>query len=289
MDIRCLDTFGCGYKGVAGRFPPGSDPPLCSGYAAIPTRGRNSAEVSDEGKQETLELIVPRSSRGEVEREVLRPASPLSCLLKGNKVRLSLNRSATSLTLGLFVALGLVGCSGTMTSITGSTPAATSAAVAEIAGDYMVGDTGPGGGIVFYDAGSTKAWGRYLEAAPELPSEEWCDDSYLYVAGTDGYAKTTIGAGAANTKLIAAACGSGAANTVSDYDGGGKTDWFLPSRDELNTLYEQRDTVGGFGAGGYWSSSQYVADDAWGQVFTSGYQYGYGKDATLGVRPVRAF
>lgn len=25
---------------------------------------------------------------------------------------------------------------------------------------------GPGGAIVFYDAGSTKAWGRYLEAAP---------------------------------------------------------------------------------------------------------------------------
>ena len=166
-----------------------------------------------------------------------------------------------------------------------ATPAATPTAVAEIAGDYMVGDTGPGGGIVFYDAGSVQPWGRYLEAGPELAAEDWCDDSDLDVAGT----KETIGAGAANTKLIAAACGSGAANTVSDYDGGGKTDWFLPSRDELNEVYKQRASVGGFETDKYWSSSQYVAYAAWGQYFTNGYQSGSATHYANGVRPVRAF
>ncbi len=174
-------------------------------------------------------------------------------------------------------------------SNTSIAPADTSAAaptvVAETAGDYMIGDTGPGGGIVFYDAGSVQPWGRYLEAGSELGDEDWCDDSELDVAGT----KETIGAGAANTKLIAAACRAGAANTVSDYDGGGKTDWFLPSKDELNALYEQRDAVGGFGSDLYWSSSQNYADDAWYQDFTSGSQYGYYKYASDGVRPVRAF
>ena len=164
-------------------------------------------------------------------------------------------------------------------------------------GNYKVGDTGPGGGIVFYDAGSVQPWGRYLEAAPagwsgvDDPMDVWCDDSSLEVAGTE----TTIGAGAANTKLITAACGSGAANTVRDYDGGGKTDWFLPSKDELNALHKQRDILGGFGADNYWSSSQYDAVNAWNQYFPDGNQYNYNEftgrenPPADGVRPVRAF
>ena len=169
-------------------------------------------------------------------------------------------------------------------AVTG-TPTATPTAVAETAEDYMVGDTGPGGGIVFYDAGSVQPWGRYLEAGPELAEENWCDDWKLDVAGT----KTAIGAGAANTKLTAAACGAGAVNTVSDYDVGGKTDWFLPSKDELNALSEQRDSVGGFANDYYWSSSQVGASDAWVQNLLYGHQVSASRNGTLRVRPVRAF
>ena len=182
-------------------------------------------------------------------------------------------------------ALVLSACSSG-SSEPASSAAATSAAAVETSGDYLVGDTGPGGGIVFYDAGSVQPWGRYLEAGPQLAPTDWCGDDWeLDVAGT----KETIGAGAANTELIAAACGEGAANTVSDYDGGGKTDWFLPSKDELKPLYEQRDTVGGFGTGDCWSSSQYLANSAWFQYFATGYQNGDNKYYSNGVRPVRAF
>ena len=182
-------------------------------------------------------------------------------------------------------ALVLSACSSG-SSEPASSAAATSAAAVETSGDYLVGDTGPGGGIVFYDAGSVQPWGRYLEAGPQLAPTDWCGDDWeLDVAGT----KETIGAGAANTELIAAACGEGAANTVSDYDGGGKTDWFLPSRDELNEVYKQRASVGGFETDKYWSSSQYVAYAAWGQYFTNGYQSGSATHYANGVRPVRAF
>jgi hypothetical protein len=141
--------------------------------------------------------------------------------------------------------------------------------------------------MVFYDAGSVQPWGRYLEVGPDFTRTEWCDVWDLFVAGT----KETIGTGKTNTELITAACGAGAANTVSDYDGGGKTDWFLPSRDELNELYKQRDSVGGFETDKYWSSSQYVAYAAWGQylIGRDGYQSGSATHYANGVRPVRAF
>ena len=113
----------------------------------------------------------------------------------------------------------------------------------------------------------------------------------------------TIGSGAANTELMVKACQAGAATSVSQLDGGGKTDWFLPSKDELNELYKQRDTVGGFGIGNegssfdaYWSSTQSdagttgFADVAWTQYFDGGEQQGNDcKCNTFGVRPVRAF
>ena len=51
----------------------------------------------------------------------------------------------------------------------------------------------------------------------------------------------------------------------------GYSDWFLPSLDELNLMYQQRNIVGGFqGAWNYWSSSEYDNGNAWAVDFTSG-------------------
>ena len=201
-------------------------------------------------------------------------------------------RTTATFTLGLLTAAVLAGCATTAPSEQAPSPAVSvdrqaAGLMCDPAGigDCGIGDIGPGGGVVFYDAGSVQPWGRFLEAGPALARTEWCDDSTPSVAGT----KEWIGSGKKNTELIADACRSGAANTVSDYDGGGKNDWFLPSKDELNELYKQRDSVGGFEKGYYWSSSQYGADAAWLQLFTNGNQDGSDKDGTLGVRPVRAF
>ncbi|MCL1813087.1 MAG: DUF1566 domain-containing protein [Treponema sp.] len=159
---------------------------------------------------------------------------------------------------------------------------------------YDIGDRGKGGGIIFYDKGRfTDGW-RYLEAAPfdvevdGMTGFPWASSDYVsqYIYGTE----TAIGAGKKNTAIIFAEDSYGlvAAYMCIYYSSGGKTDWFLPSRDELNELYKQRGIIGGL-SGGYWSSSQYNEDDAWNQDFDNGLQYNTGKPGNLLVRPIRSF
>jgi len=104
-----------------------------------------------------------------------------------------------------------------------------------------------------------------------------------------------IGNGQANTTAIVAAQGAGsyAAKLCNDLTEGGYNDWFLPSKDELDKLYLNRDAIGGFASalGYYWSSSEYDAFFAWIQYFYNGVQYYYYKEDTFynRVRAVRAF
>ena len=152
---------------------------------------------------------------------------------------------------------------------------------------------GPGGGIVFYDAGSQQSWGRFMEAAPntwsggsEDPRLVWSGNTNTNVSTQDG-----VGTGSANTTAIIAqdSTAGKAATAVRAYEGGGKTDWFLPSKGELNQLYLQKTIVGGFPAESYWSSSQLVAYIAWNQYFDNGIQFNFIKISSNHVRPVRAF
>jgi hypothetical protein len=83
-----------------------------------------------------------------------------------------------------------------------------------------------------------------------------------------------------------------AAKLCADYRGGGYDDWFLPSKDELNLMYQnlKAQNLGGFSdVGYYWSSSEYGANGAWGQHFGFGGQYDDARNYESRVRPVRAF
>jgi hypothetical protein len=175
-----------------------------------------------------------------------------------------------------------------------------------------VGNTGPGGGEVFYDAGIEQPWGRFLEFAPNGwygsasdPSVKWCDNDSWPVYGPEG---TSIGQGKPNTKLMLQNCTSGAAVAAASYRGGSKDDWYLPSKDELNELakYVSRDDENDLVAnGGYgrlkiiregfksalWSSTDYR--EKWGYAYAA---LGHGQLSSIWskyyqeyVRPVRAF
>jgi hypothetical protein len=92
-----------------------------------------------------------------------------------------------------------------------------------------------------------------------------------------------------NTATADSTCTSGAIQVAADYTYNDKTDWHLPSKDELAQLYAQRTTVGGFSWDYYWSSSEYGAGAARTQNFLYGYQDWSGKTSALKVRLVRAF
>ncbi len=161
-------------------------------------------------------------------------------------------------------------------------------AVASISIGYFVGGYGPAGGIVFYDKGNYSDGWRYLEAAKsdQATRVEWGGYG-TSVGGTS----TGIGSGKANTEKIVKALGDGnyAAKICDELVLGRHEDWFLPSRDELNELYKQKDTVGSFASVTYWSSSEYSATSAWNQYFYSDYHYVPNKYVYDHVRAVRAF
>jgi hypothetical protein len=116
---------------------------------------------------------------------------------------------------------------------------------------------------------------------------------YNGVNRTTGATGTVIGTGLANTNAIITSQGatatSYAAGLARAYAGGGYTDWYLPSKDELNKLYLNRIAIGGFADASYWSSTEFGVDLAWSLDFTRGIQFNGVKDYPNSVRAIRAF
>ena len=91
-------------------------------------------------------------------------------------------------------------------------------------------------------------------------------------------------AGCATSSIAARLCG--------DLIEGGYSDWYLPSKDELNKLYLNRVAIGGFQldvSGIYWSSTEFDNNNAWIQSFYNSATNGFGKEYPLYVRAIRAF
>jgi hypothetical protein len=167
----------------------------------------------------------------------------------------------------------------------------------------VVGDIGPGGGIIFITpATSGNSSGEFFEAAPNNwnggsdANIAWCSSASTSISGSTG---TSIGSGKTNTAAVASACTTGASDTAIAYNGGGFSDWFLPSIDELLQMYSQRTAIGGFKATNrgstaistttYWSSTQNSSTQARNWSFATNGNDNWGKYLGFNVRPVRSF
>jgi hypothetical protein len=152
-------------------------------------------------------------------------------------------------------------------------------------GAFYIGQS-YGGGIIFYIDG-TGQHGLIAAASDQSPDASWgCDDKLI---GTS----TDIGTGQANTTAIVNVCSTAgiAARICNDLVLNGYSDWFLPSKDELNQMYLQKSVLGSFATvtSYYWSSSEEGSYFAWRQGFNAGTQrYDY-KTTSDNVRAIRAF
>ena len=120
-------------------------------------------------------------------------------------------------------------------------------------GKYNIGDAGPGGGIVFYVEGNT-----YFEVSHILGEHNW----------------------------------NAAVSVARNYNGGGFTNWQLPTKEQLNNIYVnlKKSGIANLGDTYHWSSSEYSGCAcAWTQGFVNGVQGPNDKTGTSSVRAVRAF
>ena len=187
-------------------------------------------------------------------------------------------------------------------------------------GTCVVGDTGPGGGKVFYVAASTFACGpagalscKYLEVAPKTwsgagtdPTANWGTHTYNLTGissypyfGTGG-----LGRGYLDSEYILQwELASSASGISRAYRGGSLADWYLPSSTELNVLCKYArgvtsdigvDCTGGttspdFSSSNYWATSQGDYNKAYVINFSTGVAIAALNTNLNSVRPIRSF
>jgi len=130
--------------------------------------------------------------------------------------------------------------------------------------------------------------------------------SYMYVApkstevskawGSYGTTRSTVSTtnGLANTNTLASfgQAAHPAAYYCKNLTTGGYNTWYLPAKDELNTLYSNKSatpfaTANSFVGSYYWSSTENLGINAWGQGLDGGVQVNGGKTNSYYVRAVR--
>ena len=196
---------------------------------------------------------------------------------------------------------------GTNVTVTGSGTTASPYVVNATAGSgsttYSVGDFAQGGIVFWVD--ETGQHGLVAAKEDQSTGVRW-------YAGTYGNTQAKGDgpfSGEANTSIIIAAQvaigddGSTYAARICNelqVTEGGKTygDWYLPSKEELDLMYQNKATIdatagvnggSGFASAYYWSSTEYNNNNAWKQNFDNGNQNNNNKNNTNRVRAVRDF
>ena len=204
-----------------------------------------------------------------------------------------------------FTNLGLKGMNGTAYTITYTVSGLTTATESVTpTGSWSLGDTGPGGGKIFYVNTSGFACGPtlsetcyYLEVAPigANTTKDWAvSANRTSSAGASG---TVIGSGYQNTMaIINQGNSNSAAAYAQEYRGGSLSDWYLGTRLELYQIYVNRATI--FTGtevintefpGEYWTSTEANASQAYSYRIYDNQGPWPNSKTSNSVRPIRSF
>ncbi len=158
---------------------------------------------------------------------------------------------------------------------------------------YFLGQSILGGTIAYLLVNGDPGYDQYVQhglvaaTSIKIQSVVW----YIEPNTLTGAAETIIGKGLENTNKIIASqgnTGSYAAKICRDYTVGGYTDWFLPSKDELNKLVINKSYIGGFTSGYYWSSSEAAYNFARIQKYNGTFAIS-SKSSSFYIMAIRAF
>lgn len=165
--------------------------------------------------------------------------------------------------------------------------------------EYIIGMEAQGGIIFYLDESGQHG---LVSAKSDIGIAQWgC--LYENVKGAEGYG---IGTGYQNTIDIINGCQIPqlkfgeqhyAAFKTLEYELNGYDDWYLPSLDELKSIFSMRDIIGNFSDVKYWSSTECTelssivetTDKAWGIHGTVGEVHFFNKNESNRVRPIRSF
>ena len=171
------------------------------------------------------------------------------------------------------------------------------AAISYVAAEALsIGDF-VGGGVVFWVDPTDNTKGLACALENQSTGIQW----YNGVNTTINATATAVGSGAANTTAIIDNQGPTetdyAAGLARAYNGGGFSDWFLPSKGELSLMFQNKETLnttisnnGGqiFQNSAYWSSTEIDSEFAKAVGFGNGSSPSYYKYSNAHVRAVRA-
>jgi hypothetical protein len=151
------------------------------------------------------------------------------------------------------------------------------------------GDT-HAGGIIFYIDGSG-CHGLVAKANDEAVTYKWSTRTFNTYASAVG-----IYSGAQNTnksmaKAVISNSDCPAASACENATSGGYTDWYLPSKEELDLIYVNLflQGLGNLSGGNYWNSTEFDINNAWKLNMSVGFHFYSFKTNADNVRAIRTF